>query len=394
MPNYRANLWKLKAIRMLFWMHFFGAVLVPFFTQWGGLKLSQVLFLNAWFMLWNFALEVPTGALADSIGRKNCLVLGSLFGVLAVQLYLYKPGFTGFMVAEVAFAIAFTLHSGADEALAYDSLVAAGAASDSKRVLARLESWKLAGILVAVISGGFIASRWGLAAPLRAYTWPLLMSILVALSLREPPRQASSEKKLPYLSLLQEGTRFFLQNRTLVLLTADLVFTNALACVIIWFCQPLLQHAGLPVKYFGFVQAASCLGQIALLNNVHWLEARLGSKRRLLLLGTLGTGLAFVGLGLVPDYLPWVIGGIVIAEAFGLSRPPIFSSYMNKYIPSDRRATVLSVVSMLRTFALVIVNVVTGLLADWSLTRTMIILGALLVAAAAFSSVEERHLHE
>ena len=37
-----------------------------FYTDWGGLKLSEVLFLNSWFMLWNYLLEVPTGTVADS----------------------------------------------------------------------------------------------------------------------------------------------------------------------------------------------------------------------------------------------------------------------------------------------------------------------------------------
>jgi hypothetical protein len=34
------------------------------------------LFLNAWFMSWNFLLEIPTGTVADFLGRKFFLVLG------------------------------------------------------------------------------------------------------------------------------------------------------------------------------------------------------------------------------------------------------------------------------------------------------------------------------
>src|SRR5262245_37312784 len=120
---FAANIWKLNLIRMLFWMHFFAAVLVPFYTEWGGLKLSQVLFLNAWFMLWNFILEVPTGAIADFFGRKASLAAGCLVGTAAAFIYISKPSLPVFMLAEVIFAAAYTLHSGADEALAYDSLL-------------------------------------------------------------------------------------------------------------------------------------------------------------------------------------------------------------------------------------------------------------------------------
>jgi len=59
------NVWRLEAVRALFWTHFMAAVLVPFYTQWGGLTLTGVMLLNAWFMAWNFALEIPTGAVAQ-----------------------------------------------------------------------------------------------------------------------------------------------------------------------------------------------------------------------------------------------------------------------------------------------------------------------------------------
>lgn len=63
--SYRSNIWKLCVIRMLFWMFFFSAILVPFFTEWGKLTLSEIFILNAWFFFWNFVLEVPTGTVAD-----------------------------------------------------------------------------------------------------------------------------------------------------------------------------------------------------------------------------------------------------------------------------------------------------------------------------------------
>ena len=65
---------------------FFTAVLVPFFTQWGDISLLQVQLLQSWFSLWVFILEVPTGAVADKIGRKHSIALGSLIVALAVLL--------------------------------------------------------------------------------------------------------------------------------------------------------------------------------------------------------------------------------------------------------------------------------------------------------------------
>jgi Major Facilitator Superfamily. len=389
--GYAANLWKLKGIRLFFWMHFFAAVLIPFYTEWGGLKLSDVLFINSWFMLWNFLLEVPTGTVADFLGRRVSMMAGSAIAAAAALLYVSRPAFATFLAAEILFAAAYTLHSGADEALAYDSLKAAGRESDAKRTLAAMESFKLGGIVVATVVGGFIAGAFGYDAPMRFYVLPALAAFALACTLKEPPTREAGAPRPGYAAILREGGRFFAASPVLVLLTAELAFSNALAWGLIWLFQPLLAGAGLPVAYYGVVHAAACGGQIVFLSNVERLEGLVGSKRRLLVYSTLIAGGAYVLLGLV-DTLAAVAVLIVAGLTFSLPRIPIFSAYMNRYIPSDKRATVLSLTSMCRTLAIVVINPLIGLLADWSVAYTMMILGAALMTVGLFSRIEQRHL--
>jgi MFS family permease len=391
--NYSSNLWKLNGIRMLFWMQFFSAVLVPFYTDWGGLKLSQILYLNAWFMFFGFMLEVPTGAVADYLGRKHSLALGSLLGVAGAYVYASRPGFNRFLLAEFILAGSYALHSGADEALAYDSLKMAGAEDKSKQALARMESFKLAGIIVAALSGGFIAARYGLRTPMLLYAVPCMLGFFLALTLHEPPVRSGPSLSPSYLTILKEGGRFFLGHKILLLLAAELALTHALAWVIIWLFQPALARLGVPIAYFGIVQTGACLGQIAVLSNIEKLEGWLKSKRQFLLLAGLGAGAGYIALGFVKS--PALCAGLIILVfSLGHTRAPVFSSYMNKYIPSEKRATVLSMASMLRTLAIVIVNPLIGLLADRSLTAAFYSLGASLIALAIFSRIEEKHLIE
>lgn len=388
---YRRNILKLNLIRFLFWMHFFAAVLVPFYTGWGKISLFQVFLLNAWFMLWNFLLEVPTGTVADYLGRKTSLALGSLAAMGAALVYVSAPRFWVFLLAEIVFAAAYTLHSGADEALAYDSLVETGEERRSKSVLARMESFKLAGILAGTVTGGFMAARWGLTAPMTAQVVPACLAAFIALTLKEPVARVAEGDRPSYLKILVEGGRFFLGHRVVLLLTVEMAVTNALAFTIIWLYQPLLGRSGMPLKYFGIVHAACALAQILLLSRVERIEPLAGSKRRFLLFMAVAAGACFVLLGVVQN-LPAVVAAVVIAFTAGLPRVPLFSSYLNKYIPSPQRATVLSFVSMSRTLAIVIVNPLAGLLADWSLSGTMIVLGVLLIVLSALSRIEEGHL--
>jgi MFS family permease len=383
------NLPKLQAIRFLFWMHFVASVLVPFLRDWGGVSFTAIMFLNAWFMFWNFVLEVPTGTVADFWCRKASLVLGCFTAAGAVLVYASTPRFEVFLVGEVFLAAAFTLMSGADEALLYDSLVGAGRAHESKAALARLESCKLAGIVAGALLGSPIAALWGLRMPMLLESVPLLLAAAVALTLREPP-QGTVEART-YVSTLVGGMRYFARNQALRVLALDMVVVGSLAWLIIWLYQPLLEHAGVGLPYFGAVHALMCLGQIVVLSNVARLEGLLGSKRRLLLAGALVPGLAFLLLGATANAL-LTVAGVLAAASFGLSRPPVFSSYMNKYIPSDRRATVLSTVSMLRTAAIMLINPIAGVLADWSVHGTIALVGCAALGCSVLSGVEERHL--
>lgn len=386
------NIWKIYAIRLIFWTHFISSVLVPFFRDWGGISFTQIFFLNAFFMLCNFILEVPTGTVADFWGRRASLFLGCAVGTVGMLVYSSTPSFAVFLVGEVLLSCSFTLLSGADEALLYDSLVEINETERSKTVLARLASFQMGGIVIGALAGSFIASALdSVRAPFMLQAIPTACAALLALTLHEPPRSIPAGASPHYLDILRDGIRYFARHRVLRTLTLDMVLVGCVTWLIIWLYQPILERAGVGLPWFGTVHAIMCVGQIAVLNNVIRLEHLLGSKRRLLLLGAIAPGIAFLVLG-VTTAVPAVVVGIWVVASFGLSRTALFSSYMNKHIPSGHRATVLSCISMQRTLAIAVVNPIAGALADWSIPSTLVILGTAALALAAWSQVEEAHL--
>ena len=391
--SFESNIWKMYLMKLLYNMYFYSAVIVPFYTEWGGIKFSQILFLNAWFMFWNFLLEVPTGTVADFLGRKVSMILGCMIGAGGVLIYASYPHLLVFLFAEVILAVSYTLISGADEALVYDSLKEINQTHLSKKVFSRMESLKLTGIVIAAISGGFIAKYLGLRMPMILQAIPLVIAGLLAASLKEP--EVSQNKPTvsfsTYRKILADGVKYFWRCKILKLLTLDMVIVFAFSWIILWFYQALLKNAGVDIAYFGIVHAFMSLTQILIINNFIRLEKWLGSKKRVLFVSAFLTGAAFILLG-VTSYAPLVIGGIILCTGFGLSRGPLFSSYMNKYIPSDKRATILSTTSMLRTFSIVVVNSVSGLLADWSIPGTLLVIGMVSIAFSFLSKIKEEDL--
>ena len=389
MSSFNSNIRKMYLIKMLANMHFISAVLVPFFTEWGGITFSQVLYLNSAFMFFVFILEVPTGTVADFFGRKISMQISCFMSFCTVLVYISYPDFYVFLAAEFIAAIGASLMSGADSAFIYDTLKELGRSDESKRIFGRTESFKLAGILIGAFFGSFIA-KINLKAPFISMAVPIAIAGLITFTLKEPST-FNTEKKNSYGATLLEGINYFIKKRELKILVLDMVLVGAMAWLVIFFYQLFLMSADVDVKYFGSVHSAMALAQILIIQNFSGIERILGNKRTLLTLGAIVPGICFVLIGSI-KYVPVLIAAIVLAAGFGLSRTPLFISYMNKYIPSDKRATVLSVTSMLSMIAISIMNLLAALLSEWSVPWTIILFGCLLCLFPFAVRIKETHL--
>lgn len=256
---------------------FFTAVLVPFFTQWGNISLFQVQLLQSWFSFWVFILEVPTGAVADKIGRKHSLALGSFIVGMAVLLYGSIPSYGVFLISEFLFAIGFALTSGADQALIYDTLKEEGKEKSSVKVLGKANAFHLLGMLIAAPIGSIIAARYGLNAPLLASSIPLFLASLVGWSIPEPKIHTSESESPHYLDSVKKGLYALRTNSLLRALAIDSVLVAASAYFVIWFYQPLFTQIGIPIYYFGFAHVLLMGSQILISSNFPLIEKIFGS---------------------------------------------------------------------------------------------------------------------
>ena len=73
---------------------------------------------------------------------------------------------------------------------------------------------------------------------------------------------------------------------------------------------------------------------------------------------------------------------------------PLFFSYMNKYIVSESRATVLSFVSMARSVTAAVLNVIFGYFVDIDTSKTLFVIGVIVLVFAFASRVKDEHLKD
>ena len=95
-----------------------------------GLTLDQFVLLNLIWAATIFLFEVPSGALADTVGRRTLLIAASSLMVIEMLCLLLAPRdggtllFTLCIINRICSGLSEACASGADEALAYDSLPA------------------------------------------------------------------------------------------------------------------------------------------------------------------------------------------------------------------------------------------------------------------------------
>lgn len=389
------NIRKAYIFRLCVSLHFIGGVIVPFFLVWGGITFTQIMLLQAWFMLWIFIFEIPTGTIADYLGRKYSLVLACIVHVIAVLIYSSVPNFFIFMIGEFFWALAEALISGAGHAFVYDSLKTIEETGKSKLIFGRFESFALIGYMLGSVGGSIMAATLGLRSTMLFMSFSFGGALIVALTFQEPPSsQDQDERRKTYMGILKDGVKVFYRSKILKILAFDMIAIGTISFLMFWLYQPMLMQLNIDIIYFGIINAIWVGGEIIIMNSYERLEKLLRSKKRYLFFSAFIAGVMFIigGIGLAFASIPLMIISIILLASFGFSRYPLLLNYLNKHIPSPERATVLSTINMFQTLCLVIVYPLIGLMEEWSLVNTLIILGIAGVIFSVISRVKEEYL--
>src|SRR6266702_1823789 len=151
-----------------------------------GLGLVQVMLLNTVYCTVVILTEVPTGALADRLGRRVTMMAGAIAMIGACAAYLLAHGFTGFAIAEGLAALSMTLCSGADSAYLFDLLNEHGRGDEYPRREGTASAWHQAGQALAFLCVGVLGAS-SLVLPYMVTAAVASLAFFVALFMRADP---------------------------------------------------------------------------------------------------------------------------------------------------------------------------------------------------------------
>ena len=378
--GYRGNIPRFYAFvaltEALLWM----PVWVVFFAR-RGLSLSQIGVLELVTMLLLAAAEVPTGAVADTWGRKASMALGAALHGLALLGLLAGVLSPLFLLAYALWGTSLSFISGASDAFAYDSLKADGRADDFAHVASRAAVLRKAATGLSGLVGGLVGA-YDLRLCFVLTALACFAAAAVILTGREPPSgEAAEGPRAGYRATLALGVRIAVGRprvRSVILLGA-IVNLYAILLTMTAF-QPYAKEVGLPLWTFGGV----LLGvQVCGIGGAHLsprLAGRFGRDRLFVL-----APLAIAGV----QVLLWLgasrpaVALFAAAAALGAAVQPFLAAALHDAIPSRQRATVVSLQSLLVMLGLGPIQL--GLLAVGERTSVALAVGlaGLLMAALA-----------
>jgi len=357
---------------LMFRSSYFARFYYPVFTLLYldyGLTLSQFAMLNVVWAATIVLAEVPSGAFADTLGRKKLVVLSSLVMFIEIAMIAFVPTgnldlvFVVFLINRILSGLAMALASGADEALAYDTLKEQGKEELWPRVLQiQLRISSSVGIFVTLIGAAMydvnvmthVYSALGFTAPESTQDImriPVYATLIVAMLAIYAAFNMQEEKKV----LSNDGSKLAttMESLKLTLNTGKWVLSTPYVLFILLYYS-LFEHTSrmfltmnsqyysaidIPILYFGFIGAGISVLKIVLAGQSRRLAESIAPKSFIVIMG-LATMATYYWIS-----LGWSIYGVIPALVliFIIMTMNIFISYhLNKKTESHNRATVLS----------------------------------------------------
>jgi predicted MFS family arabinose efflux permease len=365
------NLWRYKVFAAVAFTPFFLPIIVLFWQD-CGLNMFEVFLLQTLFAVAVAVLEVPTGMVADRMGKRKSLLIGLSIVFLSLVAYAMSCSFWAFLVVEIVLALGFTFVSGADSALLYDSLKHLGREAEYKRREGEALAIRMVSCAVATLVGGVIGD-WSLDAAMWATIVGPFVSLFVIWGMVEvnppSPDETLRDSLRSYRKLIGDASRFIRRHQYVRWQILTFAVFSGSATWLLWLYQPYMQMSGLDIWAFGAAFALFNLFAALCSRFAHVFEEKLGPGR---------ANLAMMALQVVPLLLmarfigPMSFLFILGHQAVRGFIQPITNERILRFTYADKRATVLSLKSLGGRLFFVFTGPIVGWMSDTQSMSTVL----------------------
>lgn len=285
--------------------------------------------------------EVPTGILADMLGRRRSMLIGLLIGATSAFSYLLiQDTLTACLVLALS-GLGGTFLSGADTALLYETAEEIGGAEYARKALARASAIQMAALSAAPIIAGWLYQQHDMA-PFMSRGLLCLLALAVVWGMVERRQARTEEGHRDPWRHTRTAVRYVKDHPTVLLILAFSWGYNAVGAMAGQFGQIYFPAIGLSMVGAGLVFSLTRLAG----SLTGWITERLSRPAAMawLRFGPLGQALLYLFMGLTRNQAG--AAAFIVGDGLDGFISPTLSARLNEAIPSEQRATILSLESL------------------------------------------------
>jgi MFS family permease len=358
-----------------------GTVLVSCLQSLAHMSLAEIYIMEATVMSICVLIDIPSGSLADIIGRKKTIIIGRTFLLASYICFAFMQNPVMAWVGNILWAFGYSMQSGADSALLYESLKEVNREHQYKKIEGEVIGFRLLLVAACALLAGYLASI-DLRLPLIIGIPFMTISLIIAFLFTEPIRVKKYSINTQ-IEVLQHGITFFKNRREVMWIVGFAALLSTTSKIWFFTYNPYFEKVNLPVQYFGVL--------FFLLNIVAWvsskyaykLEEKMGEKNCVLLM-IVCLSTPIILMSLFPTQLSTMF--VLVQNIVRGFMMPFVSGYMNHHLDSKSRATVLSIRSTASNLTAIVGLFLFGLSLEYfSLLGSLFMLGMIFLVLGGIS---------
>ncbi len=325
---------------------FWGAILITYIMKVSGMSLADIFFMESVCVFVMIFLEIPSGALADILGRKKTIIWGMFCELGCLILFALANSPWDIWIANIICFAGVALIHGADTSLLYDTLKFLGRETqDFKVIKGQAASGLLIICALSNLATGYLAEV-NLRLPMYLAIGFFLISLVTGFFFTEPPLSQTEKFNLKrHWDLMKLSVLFVANHKKVKWLIAFTILIGTASKIWFFTYNPYFELVNLPLRYFGWI--FFFMGVIAAASSfwANWLSKKLGD------LGSIIAIIGLIGLPILAMGSYVATGMVLLVLIQNVVRGylvPFTDHLLHDYLNSQNRATVFSIQSTVR----------------------------------------------
>lgn len=231
-----------------------------FYIKAKGVTASEVLIINAFYIVFKIAMQIPAVTITDIFGKRKGIIIGNIFVMIYLIILILAPGMIGIIIADVICALGYDIKTIAENNLLYDSVSTKGGEGIYLKLDSTGGSWYywLDGIICLIAGYLFVLNNY---LPIFICLGFVAISTILSFEFKDiHPINKTDRKKMgvvlkEYISDLRVSSKFIIKsNRMKAYMLFGAIFYGVIK-VIDTYKSELLVAKGIPEEQFAMIFA-------------------------------------------------------------------------------------------------------------------------------------------